>query len=84
MNNNINELPKTVQASVRATLKYYKGCSVTRSNGRYGVVPASVLDNSVKPADFKVWNFNQSDVLSQDEINEGIFELNKIPESAWY
>lgn len=84
MNNNINELPETVQKSVKATLKYYRGCSVTRSNGQYSVVPASCLDNYAKPADYKVWHFNQEDVLTQAEIDEGIFELNKIPESAWY
>lgn len=84
MNSNINELPTSVQQEVKDTLKYYTACSVTRWNGRYSVVAASSLDNSAKPADFKVWNFKNTDVLKEAEIAEGIEELNKIPESAWY
>lgn len=84
MNNNLNELPTSVQQKVKDTLKYYVACSVTRRNGQYSVVAASCLDNSFKPADFKVWDFKQTDVLTQKQINEGIEELNKIPESVWY
>ncbi len=76
MNTNINELPENVQAEIRTLLRSFTGCSVTRANGRYSVMAGTCIDNSRKPADFKVWDFKARDVLTKEEIAEGIAELN--------
>jgi len=73
----ITELPEAVQQEVRETLTCFVGCTVTRKNGGYTVVAASCLDTSPKPADFKVWHFKNTDVLTANEIQQGIRELNE-------
>ena len=82
MNDNINELPANVQVEVRKLLRSFTGCSVTREHGEFRVMAGSMISDSVKAIDFRVWHFKARDVLTKAEIDDGIAELNAMPASA--
>jgi len=67
---NLNQFPAETQEEIKETLSCFVGCSVTRENGEYTVVAASCLSDSVKAKDFKVWNFKNTDIYTNAEINE--------------
>lgn len=69
------EFPEAVRQDILDCLQAYIGCTVTRWNDKYKVVPAVSIDDIVKPPDFKVWTFRNTDFYTQVEISKYAHEI---------
>lgn len=75
-----DQLPKEVQDQILLTLTAYTKAYATLENGEFTYTAGLSLDTRIKAADFKTFEFKNTDFYSQEQITA----FNKlIPDLNW-
>jgi hypothetical protein len=72
MTTTINQFPQVTQDEIKETLKNFQGVYVLRENGNYHTSIGIALTGEQAADDYKSWHFKNTDIYSQEEIDQFI------------